>query len=68
MLQWLLLIENRWQWSGGFALAAKEAYFGLRVRHAADPSRAVNIPVNTTVGPSGTSVSKSWWQLVEKMR
>ena len=44
---------GRWQWSGGFALAAKEAYFGLRVRHASDPSRAVNIPVNTTVGPSG---------------
>lgn len=43
----------RWNWSGGFAMAAKEAYFGLRIRHADDPSQAVNIPVNSTVGPSG---------------
>lgn len=50
---------GRWQWSGGFALAAKEAYFGLRVRHAQDPSHAVNIPVNTTVGPSGTRLLQS---------
>lgn len=53
----MLALTDRWQWSGGFALAAKEAYFGLRVRHAADPSRAVNIPVNTTVGPSGAVLS-----------
>ncbi len=44
----------RWHWSGGFAMAAKEAYFGLRVRNDRSPDVAVNIPVNSTVGPSGT--------------
>ena len=34
-------------------MTAKEAYFGLRIRAADDASQAVNIPVNTTVGPSG---------------
>ena len=44
---------GRWQWSGAFALNAREDYFGLRVRHSQDPERAINIPVNITVGPTG---------------
>ena len=31
----------------------REEYFGLRVRHKKDSSQAINIPVNSTVGPSG---------------
>ena len=31
----------------------REEYFGLRVRKLHDSAQAINIPVNTTVGPSG---------------
>ena len=31
----------------------REEYYGLRVRQVKDPSVAINIPVNTTIGPSG---------------
>ena len=31
----------------------REEYYGLRVRQVKDPSIAINIPVNTTIGPSG---------------
>jgi len=34
-------------------LAFREEYFGLRIRHKTIHSRAINIPVNSTVGPSG---------------
>ena len=49
----------RWQWSGAFTLTAREDYFGLRVRHTQDPERAVNIPVNITVGPTGACTTSS---------
>ena len=32
----------------------RDEYFGLRVRLKDDPAQAINIPVNSTVGPSGT--------------
>jgi hypothetical protein len=32
---------------------AREEYFGLRVRSKMNSGRAINIPVNCTVGPSG---------------
>lgn len=44
---------GEWQWSGSFPLATREEYLGLRVRAAGAPERAINIPVSTTVGPSG---------------
>lgn len=31
----------------------REEYYGLRVRQVKDPSVAINIPVSTTIGPSG---------------
>lgn len=31
----------------------RDEYFGLRVRLISSPSHAINIPVNSTVGPSG---------------
>ena len=33
----------------------RDEYLGLRVRLKADPAQAVNIPVNSTVGPSGAA-------------
>jgi len=45
--------SGEWQWSGSFPLATREEYLGLRVRARAAPERAINIPVSTTVGPSG---------------
>ncbi|KAK9815754.1 hypothetical protein WJX72_009012 [[Myrmecia] bisecta] len=45
---------DMWHWSGGFTLHTKDEYFGVRVRHQLDPARAINIPVSTTVGPSGS--------------
>ena len=33
--------------------ACRDEYFGLRVRLKEDPAQARNIPVNSTVGPSG---------------
>ncbi len=47
----------RWLWSGGFSLTSREDYFGLRVRHSSDSERALNIPVNITVGPSGAGTA-----------
>jgi hypothetical protein len=44
---------GEWQWSGSFPLATREEYLGLRVRARPAPERAINIPVSTTVGPSG---------------
>ena len=44
------LSENPW-------LACREEYFGLRIRHRAIHSRAINIPVNSTVGPSGMTLT-----------
>ena len=43
-----------WNWSGAFPLPETEWYFGLRVRHASNQRRYVNIPVNVTVGSSGS--------------
>ena len=34
----------------------REEYYGLRVRQEKDPAIAINIPVNTTVGPSGDTL------------
>jgi hypothetical protein len=34
-------------------LWCREEYFGLRVRHKLNRDRAINVPVNCTVGPSG---------------
>lgn len=31
----------------------REEYYGLRVRQERDPAQAINLPVSTTVGPSG---------------
>ena len=36
-----------------FVCCCREEYFGLRVRKLHDSAQAINIPVNTTVGPSG---------------
>ncbi|KAL0018632.1 hypothetical protein WJX77_009530 [Trebouxia sp. C0004] len=46
--------NDTWHWSGGFKLTDREEYYGLRVRQEKDPAIAINIPVNTTVGPSGS--------------
>ncbi|KAL3135445.1 hypothetical protein ABBQ32_007626 [Trebouxia sp. C0010 RCD-2024] len=46
--------NDSWHWSGGFQLNDKEEYYGLRVRQVKDPSVAINIPVSTTIGPSGS--------------
>ena len=43
-----------WNWSGAFPLPETEWYFGLRVRHSTSQRRYVNIPVNVTVGASGS--------------
>ena len=46
-------------------MLGREEYFGLRIRHKTIHSRAINIPVNSTVGPSGehcpsTLLRSSW--------
>ncbi|KAK9800258.1 hypothetical protein WJX73_008605 [Symbiochloris irregularis] len=46
--------RSNWHWSGSFAMRDRDEYFGLRVRLISKPSRGINIPVNCTVGPSGT--------------
>lgn len=43
-----------WNWSGSFPLPDTEWYFGLRMRHSTNQRRYVNIPVNVTVGSSGS--------------
>jgi len=43
-----------WHWSGGFPIPDTEWYFGLRVRHKFNVRRYINIPVNVTVGSSGS--------------
>lgn len=43
-----------WHWSGGFPIPDTEWYFGLRVRHKFAVRRYINIPVNVTVGSSGS--------------
>lgn len=43
-----------WNWSGAFPLPDTEWYFGLRMRHSTSQRRYVNIPVNVTVGSSGS--------------
>lgn len=45
---------EEWHWSGSFRLSTREEYFGLRVRSKVNRDRAINVPVNCTVGPSGT--------------
>lgn len=41
-------------WAGPMGiLTCREEYFGLRVRKTEDPTQAINIPVNITVGTSG---------------
>lgn len=42
-----------WQWSGGFDIPDFEMYFGLRLRHAHDRQRFLNIPVNVSVNNCG---------------
>lgn len=44
---------EEWHWSGSFRLSTREEYFGLRVRSKVNRDRAINVPVNCTVGPSG---------------
>ncbi|KAK9867091.1 hypothetical protein WJX84_006946 [Apatococcus fuscideae] len=46
--------SETWQWSGSFNLGQRQEYFGLRVRKTEDPTQAINIPVNITVGTSGS--------------
>ncbi len=43
-----------WHWSGGFPIPDTEWYFGLRIRQAQGERRYMNIPVNVTVGSSGS--------------
>lgn len=43
-----------WNWSGSFPVPDTEWYFGLRVRHKVSQRRYINIPVNVTVGSSGS--------------
>lgn len=43
-----------WNWSGSFPIPDTEWYFGLRVRHKLSQRRYINIPVNVTVGSSGS--------------
>lgn len=43
-----------WNWSGAFPVPDTEWYFGLRVRHKVSQRRYINIPVNVTVGSSGS--------------
>jgi hypothetical protein len=45
---------NEWHWSGGFPIPDTEWYFGLRIRHRHGIRRYINIPVNVTVGASGS--------------
>eukprot|EP00887_Chlorella_sp_A99_P007742 scaffold20.g7742.t1 len=47
--------EADWHWSGGFPIPETEWYFGLRIRgRRGNPKRFINIPVNVTVGASGS--------------
>jgi hypothetical protein len=46
--------RDAWHWSGGFPIPDTEWYFGLRIRHRAGARRYMNIPVNVTVGASGS--------------
>jgi len=45
---------DAWHWSGGFPIPDTEWYFGLRIRHREGHQRYLNIPVNVTVGSSGS--------------
>jgi len=47
-------VPDAWHWSGGFPIPDTEWYFGLRIRHRQGPRRYLNIPVNVTVGSSGS--------------
>ena len=54
-------------------LNCREEYFGLRVRKTEDPTQAINIPVNITVGTSGAlslaqqcfHAQEAWLQQIE---
>ena len=46
--------SESWNWSGSFPIPDTERYFGLRVRHKVSQRRYINIPVNVTVGSSGS--------------
>lgn len=52
--------EGEYRWSGGFPISETEWYFGLRLRRASNPSLAINIPANVTVGSSGGR-GGVWW-------
>ena len=45
---------DSWHWSGGFPIPDTEWYFGLRIRQARGGKGYMNIPVNVTVGSSGS--------------
>ena len=47
-------LPDAWRWSGGFPIPDTEWYFGLRIRQAHGERRYLNIPVNVTVGSSGS--------------
>ena len=48
-------------------LHCREEYFGLRVRKTEDPTQAINIPVNITVGTSGVLPSISYCLHVQRL-
>ncbi len=52
--------EGEWSWSGSFPIPENEWYFGLRIRHATNQQRSMNIPVNVTVGSSGAQCACVW--------
>lgn len=47
---------DAWNWSGGFPIPDSEWYFGLRIRHTSANHHQcyINIPVNVTIGASGS--------------
>lgn len=46
--------DEAWFWSGAFPIPDTEWYFGLRIRHRTANHKHMNIPVNVTVGSTGS--------------